>query len=120
MKESKPTVVDLKRDHLVAWFGDDGNQPTVKGKAAILDDEVIGVGGLAHVAGHWFAFTDLKPEAKRYKVFLHRTVSRYLAGQRGRHKRIFASEDGKEPTAEKWLSRLGFKPEQSGVWVWRD
>lgn len=114
-----PVIVPLEREHLVEWYGDDGRGPTVKGIAAFLDGKLIAVAGLRITAGHVIAFCDLRDEARPWKVAMHRTAVRLLDEAKARHRRILAICEEHEPTAERWLTRLGFKPQEDGVWEWR-
>ncbi|RWI22881.1 MAG: hypothetical protein EOQ92_18375 [Mesorhizobium sp.] len=112
-------VVPLTREHLLEWYGEDGKGPTVRGIAGLVD------GKLAAVAGFWFsggtviAFCSLKDEARPYRHAIHRTALSLLNDAKARHKRIIAMRDKDEKTSEKWLSRLGFKPDDGDVWIWQ-
>lgn len=115
-----PEIVDLTHAHLVEWYGADGRGPTVKGVAAFLDGKMIAVAGFKITHGHVIAFCDLKPEARPWKAAIHRTAVRALKEAKLRHRRIVAFCEENEPTAAKWLTRLGFEQERGNVWAWME
>jgi len=119
MIASRPEIVPLAREHLVEWYGDDGRGPTVKGIAATLDGKLIAIAGFRLTGGHVIAFCDLRDEARPWKAAIHRTAIRLIRDAKARHRRIVALCDENEPTAPRWLSRLGFKPEEGIVWAWQ-
>lgn len=113
------SIVPLDHSHLVAFYGDKGRGPTVKGVAAFVDGRLVAVGGLAIVSGKVVAFCDLKPEARPFKAAIHRTALRVLDQARRHHRRIVAICDETEPGAPKWLAKLGFRENHEGEWEWR-
>lgn len=115
----RPEIVDLTQDHLFEWYGEDGKGPTVKGVAGYVDGKLIAIAGFRIARGHVIAFCDLKPEARAWKAAIHRTAVRLINDAKRRHRRILAVCDEDEPTAPKWLTRLGFKEQEGGVWEWR-
>lgn len=85
---------------------------TLNALTAVLDGEVIGMGGTARLPdGTLMAFLELKPGANRYAVTLHKTALRIMreAKERGA-RRILATADPSIEAAPRWLERLGFKP----------
>lgn len=77
-----------------------------------IDGVALGVGGLAYLPdGSVLAFCDLKDEARRYPVALHRAglATLRFAAELG-IKKILATADNMQPAAERWLLRLGFAP----------
>ena len=120
MTNSNLIVRELTRDDLIGWYGDTGVYPTFKGFAFQLDGEVIGIGGLHFTQGLVIAFSDGKPECKKFKISLHKTALRLFAEAGKRHKRIIALQGVDEPSAPRWLSRLGFKKISEGLWQWRN
>jgi hypothetical protein len=94
---------------MLAWAGE-------------LDGEIVALGGLAFSKGRWFAFCDLKPEARQFKMTIMRVAKRVLEDARERNIRfIYAEADPDEPKAVRWMQSLGFKPdERSGIlYRWR-
>ena len=118
MKSSDIEVEQMTREHLVEWFGEDGNIPTAKGWVAVHDGKLVGIAGLRWMRGIWVAFVDVKDELKERPHFLHRAVKKYLGQYQDRHKLIVAIQDVQEPTSRRWLEKLGFREDQKGVWKW--
>lgn len=97
------------------------NKPTAKAYAADLDGKIIALGGLALFKGRYFAFCDLTPEARRYKVLLAKTARRLFAeARRNGVKFIYAEADTNEPHAIAWLHSLGFEldPRSQTLYRW--
>lgn len=109
---------NLTHAHLEAWFGERGRGPTVKGVAAFIDDRMIAIAGFMLRHGRVLAFCGLKDEARPLKHHIHRAALRLMAEAKGRHARIVAFCDEDEPGAAKWLSRLGFREDGNGAWIW--
>lgn len=67
------------------------------------------------------AFADVTDEAKKHPVRLHRAALKVLADAKAAgHRFIYAQIDNNEPTAERWLTRLGFKPvNDKGRYRWQ-
>jgi hypothetical protein len=119
MTKSKPEVVPLKHAHLERFYGPSGRHPTVKGIAAFVEGELIAVAGFRYMQGSVIAFCDLTDKARPYKVQMHKYALLLMNEAKTRHKRIVAICDENEPTSARWLARLGFKPGEGRVWVWR-
>lgn len=112
-------VVPLEREHLVEWYGDRGNGPTVRGIAGLVDGQLVAVAGLMYSGGNVIAFCSLKDEARPFRHTIHRTALAIMEEAKARHKRIIALCDRDEKTSAKWLTRLGFKPDDGDVWTWQ-
>lgn len=85
-------------------------KPTIKAMALIVDGEVLGLGGVAMIAGRWLGFVDLKDEARQYKTTIARAAIRFLADLRRDGVRyIYVQRDESEPRAGIWLASLGFE-----------
>lgn len=117
--EVRPATADA----LAAFYGARPRQ-TVRALVGVADGKVIGVGGFAYEAmGVLRAFADLTPEAKARRVTLHKAARAALASLGGKGVTVIATADPDEPTAARWLARLGFAhvgPSADGeVWVWR-
>jgi len=94
----------------------------VKALAGFVGGELVAIAGLALSRGRVVAFADLKPEAKQHRFALHRAAVRVMADARRQgHKVIFATPDLNEPTARRWLQRLGFSPvdDEGKIWLWQ-
>ncbi|MGE0584112.1 MAG: hypothetical protein AB7O39_03150 [Flavobacteriaceae bacterium] len=111
-------IVPLRHEHLMQWYGDDGRAPTVKGIAAFVDGELAAIAGFRITQGVVIAFCDLKESARPFRHAIHRTALKLMDEAKARHRRIVAVCDEREPTAPKWLRRLGFEPEDNGIWAW--
>lgn len=91
-------------------FSDMANKPSVRAWCAELDGRIVGLGGLALIGGRWFAFCDLREEARPYKMTLMRTARRLFAqARRDGIRFIYAQVDDTEPGAVAWLESLGFE-----------
>jgi hypothetical protein len=96
--------------------------PTVKGVVGELNGKIIGFGGLARHRGRWYAFCDLIPEARKFKITIARAAIRvFEEARRDGVKFVYAEMDQNEPTAPAWLARLGFHldPRSSYLFRWR-
>lgn len=88
-------------------------------------EDIKGIGGIAYLPdGTALAFLHLAKGANRYAVTLHRMAKTILAeaAQRGIRK-IIARADPAQPTAERWLTRLGFEPimvDGERIWIWQN
>lgn len=91
-------------------FSDMENKPTLRAWVGDLDGEIIAIGGLAVFKGRYYAFIDLKPEARQFKIHIMRSAKRMLAeAKRSGIKYIYAECSPVEPKASAWLARLGFR-----------
>ena len=98
----------------------------IKGLCGVDEEgRVLGTGGVAFLQdGRRMAFVNLTPGAAAYKVTLHKAALRALreAREAGIKELIATADMAASEAAERWLSRLGFKPEANGaetVWIWR-
>lgn len=91
--------------------------------SAVVDGKVVGLGGvLFHINGSVLGFANLKEEARRYPVALHKAVKQGLAEwEKMGHKTLRITIEQSVPRAKAWAASLGFVPVDSedGVWVWR-
>lgn len=87
--------------------------------------EIVGVGGLAYTDdGEVFAWCDLRPEARVYRIALHRAARQVLAAARAAgHELVLALPSVVYPRASLWLRRLGAEVvgERGGreLYAWR-
>lgn len=95
----------------------------IKCVTLVVDDKVVGLGGCAFLPdGTVAAFAQILPAARKYPIAVHRAGLRAIAEARryGVKRMVATPEPGREP-AERWLERLGFKPEMvagNKVFVW--
>jgi hypothetical protein len=112
-------IVPATAELLDVYFGETP-APRIRGYVALLDGRPIGVGGFAYRGGTVEVFSNIKPEMKQYRVTLFK-VARMIM----RHVEIvglpaFATPDPDEPTADRFLARLGFeRVSDSEVFRWR-
>lgn len=113
----QPEIVPATAELLDRFYGPEPRGPTVRGYVALLDGEPIGVAGVT--CGQIpLVFSDLTPEMKRYPVLLFKTAKRILRSIRGT---AYAVCNQDEPTAEEFLTRLGFERyDDDGVFVWHN
>lgn len=104
----------------LAAFSDMVGKPTTRAWCGELDGKIIALGGLAYGKGRWFAFLDLKPEARRFKVAIAKAARRVLdEARRDGIKFIYAEVSPIEPNALAWLTRLGFKIDHRSQYLYR-
>lgn len=114
-----PEIVPLTHEHLADWYGSEGYLPTVKGIAGFVDGKLVAVAGFWITQGKVVAFCNLREEARPYRKTMHRVAVELIEAAKLRHKRILAVCDPAEPTAPRWLSRLGFQHEEGDTWSWQ-
>jgi len=103
--EVRPATADDVR----SFFGSVAT--TVRAKVALQDGKIIAIGGLAYFNGRVVAFADLGPEIKKHPVTLHKAALAVMAEAKARgHRHIYAGRSDNEPTARRWMDRLGFVP----------
>jgi hypothetical protein len=103
-------------------FSSARGKPSIKAWCGVNDDGVIiGLGGLAYKEGRWFAFCDLTPEARKYKITIAKMGRQVMRDAvAGKHKFVYAGVDTSEPMAARWVESLGFRrQEHSGLYLWR-
>lgn len=109
------------REDIFAFMGE--CRQTMKAFVAIHEGKPIALGGLAFIKGRVVAFCDLgDDQAKRHPKTLHKAALGVMkAALDSRHRYIFAERSETEPTAARWLERLGFRPvDQAGkVMLWQ-
>lgn len=91
---------------------------------ALVEDQVIGIGGLVfYPNGAVVGSVLMTDEAKKYPVAIHRAGVRTMQEARMIGlKEVTAEAQPGNPAAERWLLRLGFKPENRdghALFVWR-
>lgn len=89
-----------------------------------VDGEIKGIGGIAYLPdGTAVAFLHLAKDANRYAITLHKTARAIIAEAKKRGiRKLTAQADPAQPTAERWLARLGFEPvaiDGERVWIWQ-
>lgn len=117
---AEPNIRQASREDIERFRSDRELGPSVTAFVAELDGELIAMWGLGYSGGKVIAFCDLKPEARKFKKTMHRAALRLMGRARmAEHRFIYASADPNEPTAERWLTRLGFVPvDGTGTFRW--
>lgn len=104
---TRPSVTfhEATPDRVEAYLG---QRPafTFRGHVAMIDDRVVGLGGISYVAGMPWAFSQMADELRARRKDVARCV-RFLERYLGTHKgSLFAVAC--EPTSPGLLRRLGF------------
>lgn len=89
-----------------------GKRPvkTFKGYVALLNDKVVGIGGVSFEKGNMMAFSEMKDEMRPFRRDIAK-AARLLEGFiDSLPYPVFAFACPKEPTAKKLLQKLGFIP----------
>lgn len=104
----------------IAAFSDLENKPSVRAWVAEQDGRLIGLGGVALIAGRWIAFCDLTDDIRPHKVAIARTAIRFLREcQQAGIRYIYAEAAPHEPTAIRWMSSLGFELDPRTLYLYR-
>lgn len=98
---------------------------TFKGVVAVKGEEVIGIGGVFYMQSHLVAFSDMKPEMRKYKKSIVKGVRLIMKMVKEAGRPVYTIACPDEPTASKLLEGLGFKPtglrnEIGETLIWED
>jgi hypothetical protein len=94
------------REDVVAFLGE--CRSSVEAFVALVDGKPVGLGGLLFDRGRVYAFSDLSEAVRKYPKTIHKTALAVMrAARAGGHRYVFATRDQNEPTALRWLARLG-------------
>lgn len=109
------------QDDLRAYYGADRKiTQTVTAFVGLVGDQVVGVGGLAHMDGFVFGFLDVGEAARKQKVALVKAARKFIKDVRADgYRYIYAACDTSEKNAPKLLKGLGFIPMDDGTNNWR-
>jgi hypothetical protein len=106
---SEPIIACATQSLARAYWG--GDPPfSFRGYVALLDGEVVGVGGLYRMHDRMWIFSGFKPELAPYRKVRAKAVRMLLQLADNYPTPVFATPDRKEPTAMPLLIRLGFVP----------
>jgi len=111
-------LVPATEEMIVSFYGRIPYQ-TIRAIAGIRDGEVIGIGGYHVLHRRLFVFSDLKPEAMKEKKAIVRAARKVLAMVEKSGIPGVAIPDENIEGAERFLSRIGFEAQPSGVYEWR-
>ena len=104
-------------------FSDLKNKPTIKAYVGEIDGKIVAIGGLALSGGRWFGFCDLTEDAREHKFTIARMGKRIMDEAKSMGLRfVYAEASPNEPTAERWLTSLGFEldPRSAYLYRWRN
>lgn len=96
--------------------------PSIKARTFLIDDEIVGMGGVARIQGRWLAFFSLTDKLRPHKVTIARAAIRFFEQMRQEGvKFIYAEKDQTEPTSDRWIKSLGFEidPKTNYFYRWR-
>ena len=100
---------------------DGGPAYRVRSITALLDGEVVGIGGLIYRPnGEVWASMALREGARRYRTLVHRCgrAGMRLIKQSGA-RCVYAKAQPGNAAAERWLERFGFRRHAGDTFVWR-
>jgi RimJ/RimL family protein N-acetyltransferase len=107
MTGSKPEIRPATHADLVAFYGKPPSQ-TSRSWVGVVDGTVLAVFGLVYKRGRpAYFFSDLAPEARRYRIAIMR-AARMMLDQMGQIP-VPAFADPGIPAAGRFLERLGFR-----------
>jgi hypothetical protein len=94
----------------------------VKTLTAVAGERVLGIGGLIYINGELWASVQMAPEARQFRVAIHRAglmAMRMIRASGAR--RVYAEAQLENAAARRWLLRLGFEPVPGSerAFVWR-
>lgn len=97
------------REDVIAFTGSCPH--TVQAFVGLLDGEPVALGGLSFIKGNVVAFCNLSDEMRKHPKTLHKAAMAVMkAALSTGYRHVFALRDENEPTAPRWLERLGFRP----------
>lgn len=94
----------------VKHFGTRVAEFSFRGYVIEYEGAPIAIGGIYYQDGTPVAFSDLKPEVRRYKKTMVRACKMLLTLFDNAGAPVYAIANQKEPTAPYLLAKLGFKP----------
>lgn len=119
MRSGKPVIRPATSED-IEKFSPERNKPSIRALCIERDGEILALGGVARMGGRWFAFSDIAPEARQYRVMIARGAIRIFESlRRDGFKTVYAQRDDAEPMADKWMRSLGFKHMRSGFYKWQ-
>ncbi len=112
-----PIVIrPASREDLAVFYGPRAQHtPTLNAWVGEAGGRLVGCGGVARINGRRLAFCDLTPAGEHYRLALVRAARMVLAREAERAGEsgttVFAMADPARPTASRFLTWLGFKPD---------
>ena len=116
---SKPEISRATIEDLKGFYGDQYYMPTGKFWKAEIDQDLVAIGGYARTPKGWFGFLELKDPMRQFPMHIGRMGKRVLMDWKRTGKtRLSAIQNPNEPTAERWLTSLGFKQDEEDPEIW--
>ena len=109
MTSSEPILRKATAADAQAFYGKP-HPYTFIGYVAELDGEIIGIAGVFFDGGKRVAFSDLKPEVRKYRKFMVKTLKILAELFDSLGVPVYAVANQAEPTAPYLLIKLGFRP----------
>lgn len=107
MKRSEVKIEPAKPEHIVEFYGAP-HKRRIRGYVAILEGQVVGVGGLSFERESVLLFSDIKDALRPFKKDIVKGLLILLSLIEKAKFPIFAIANKQEKMAERLLSRLGF------------
>jgi hypothetical protein len=106
---SEPVIVCATQSLARAYWG--GDPPfSFRGYVALLNGEVVGVGGAYRMHGRVWLFSGFRPELRPYRKTRAKAVRMLIQLADTYPEPVYAAPDKEEPTAMPLLTKLGFTP----------
>lgn len=109
MKKSKVKIEPATMAHAKEFYGDRYTK-SFKGYVALIDDTVVGIGGLSFEHETMMLFSDMKEELRPFKRDIVKSMHTLKDMVDKTNYPIVAVADKREALSEKILGRLGFAP----------
>ena len=108
MRKSDIIIKYATQDHAKEFYGE--NRKTFKGYAALLNGNVVGIGGLCFEKDKMVLFSDMKKEMRPYKKTIVKCIK--ILGKMVEQTKypVVAIADKNEKMSERILIKLGFEP----------
>lgn len=88
---------------------------TLSGIVVFDDDEPLAVAGVYRHNGYKIAFSDIQPQAKRYRKDIVKIAKEFIADI---DYAVYAIVDETEKSSTRFLSYLGFRPVEGKPWLY--
>jgi hypothetical protein len=112
-------MIDIRRatqKDAERWYG----KPPVfsmKGYVAEKDGELLGIGGVFRAGARQYVFAEMLPSAHCYAKSILTLAKKVMQDVEGSV--VYAIRQDDEPTAQRFLEHLGFKPVDEGEALYR-
>jgi hypothetical protein len=101
------------------FFYPEGRPFRARAMVLIDGEKPIGIGGFVFASSGLLFFSDITEACKKYPIAMIK-LSKTLLSVASRYQcDIMAQQEPGSLTSPRFLSRLGFEQQQSGVWLWQ-